>query len=65
MLLRPDGFRGCLLQMRLYGEMMSGPPLHRMPWTTREGRRFLWTHVAAERCQGMFFADEAARGVRG
>ena len=31
---------------------------------TREGSRFPWIRVAAERRLGMLFADEAARGER-
>ena len=31
-------------------------------WTTRVGRCFLWTHVAAERRLGMLFVDKVALG---
>ena len=65
MLLRPDGFRGCMLRTRLWEEDERCRRCIRGQWTTWEGRRFPWTHVAAERHLGMLFANEAARGGGG
>ena len=54
--------KGCEDALRVLLRRTALGDVCRGQWMTREGRRFPWIHVAAERRLRMLFADGAAQG---